>query len=145
MIKNIIFDFGDVFINLDKEATNRYFKKLGMEKPRDYMLLSEYKYEKGQISTDKFLHRFADRYYSDLFGEGLEEKKESFKIIWNSILLDFPVHRMVFLEELVKSGKYRLFLLSNTNELHISWIRENWGIELYNIFKSCFEKFYLSH
>ncbi|MDP5093445.1 MAG: HAD family phosphatase, partial [Polaribacter sp.] len=30
MIKNIIFDFGDIFINLDKEATYREMAKLGV-------------------------------------------------------------------------------------------------------------------
>ena len=33
----------------------------------------------------------------------------------------------------------------NTNDLHISWIKKNWGLELYNDFKNCFEQFYLSH
>ena len=31
MIKNIVFDFGDVFINLDKEATFRRLKELGVK------------------------------------------------------------------------------------------------------------------
>ena len=42
-------------------------------------------------------------------------------------------------------AKYRIFLLSNTNSLHISWIQKTWGAELYSEFKKCFEKFYLSH
>ena len=36
-------------------------------------------------------------------------------------------------------------LLSNTNDLHISWIIKDWGVELYDEFKNCFEQFYLSH
>ena len=32
MIETIIFDFGDVFINLDKQATPLGLKKLGLEK-----------------------------------------------------------------------------------------------------------------
>ena len=35
--------------------------------------------------------------------------------------------------------------MSNTNDLHISWIQRDWGDKLYNEFKVCFEKFYLSH
>ncbi len=31
MIKNIVFDFGDVFINLDKEASFRRLKELGVK------------------------------------------------------------------------------------------------------------------
>lgn len=34
-------------------------------------------------------------------------------------------------------------LLSNTNEIHINWVKNN--ISYYERFKSCFKKFYLSH
>ena len=30
MIKNIIFDFGDIFINIDKKATHKELEKLGV-------------------------------------------------------------------------------------------------------------------
>lgn len=139
MIKNIVFDFGDVFINLDKQATYRaleLYKGKGYELPH-HLMGSIFKYEIGDISTDKFVHRFAD--YFNI------SPREDFVELWNSILLDFPIHRLVFLKELAKSKKFRLFLLSNTNELHINWIKKDWGMELYNDFKNCFEKFYLSH
>ena len=55
------------------------------------------------------------------------------------------MRRLNFVKTLAASKKYRLFLLSNTNELHISWIQNNWGMELYKEFKNCFEQFYLSH
>ena len=145
MIKNIIFDFGDVFINLDKEATNKAFKNAGIDGLPDYMVYQCENFEKGICSTEKFLNRFVDRYFKELKGEGFKDKKEEFISIWNSILLDFPIHKLVFLQELAKLKKYRLFLLSNTNELHISWIQNDWGSELYNEFKNCFEQFYLSH
>ena len=138
MIKNIIFDFGDVFINLDKQATLKAFEKhkiKGKEFPSE-LLHTSWKYEKGELSTEKFIHRFVD-----YFGFS----NEDFKDIWNSILLDFPIHRLAFLKHLNESKKYRLFLLSNTNDLHISWIQEDWGSELYEEFKSQFEQFYLSH
>jgi len=61
------------------------------------------------------------------------------------MLLDFPIHRLYFLKILAKSKKYRIFLLSNTNDLHISWIQRTWGEKLFLEFKNCFEKFYLSH
>jgi putative hydrolase of the HAD superfamily len=145
MIKNIVFDFGDVFINLDKEAVNRAFKNADIDCFPDYMVYQCEKFEIGKCSTEKFLHRFVDRYFLELNGKTFEDKKEEFISIWNSILLDFPIHKLLFLQELAKSKKYRLFLLSNTNELHISWIQKDWGSELYNEFKNCFEEFYLSH
>jgi putative hydrolase of the HAD superfamily len=145
MIKNIIFDFGDVFINLDKQATLRELKKLKIEKLPDDMLVNCYLYEMGEISTEKFVRRFVDRYFSKFIGKEPVEKNYEFVDIWNAILLDFPPHRLAFLKHLNQSKKYRLFLLSNTNELHISWIQEDWGIESYEEFKSQFEQFYLSH
>ncbi len=139
MIKNVVFDFGDVFINLDKEATSKAlapYRVKGKEVHSSIINTSR-RYEKGEVTTEKFVHRFVDYFHLP--------SNEKFIEMWNAILLDFPVHRLVFLKELAKSEKYRLFLLSNTNELHIEWIRNDWGEELYQEFKNCFEKFYLSH
>lgn len=138
MIKNIIFDYGDVFINLDKTATHTYFEARGIGSLPDNLKSTLLSYEKGIHSTEKVVNRFVDRYFPIL-------SEEEFKDAWNAILLDFPLHRLDFLKELKASGEYRLFLLSNTNELHISWIQNDWGIELYDEFKGCFEQFYLSH
>ncbi|CAM1370308.1 HAD-IA family hydrolase [Tenacibaculum xiamenense] len=136
MIKNIIFDFGDVFINLDKQATYKELAQLGVTEITQEMMETYYKYEMGLITTDEFVGFFHDKF---------NLKKESLIDAWNAILLDFPLHRLDFLKELAKKGNYRLFLLSNTNDLHISWIQRDWGDKLYNEFKVCFEKFYLSH
>lgn len=137
MIKNIIFDFGDIFINLDKEATYNELAKLGVTNISEDMIATYHQYEMGLISTDEFVNFYKTK-FQQLSHENLVNA-------WNAILLDFPKRRLAFLQELVASNKYRLFLLSNTNDLHISWIQNNWGTELYNEFKSCFEQFYLSH
>lgn len=136
MIKNIIFDFGDVFINLDKQATYKELAKLGVTEVTEEMMQVYYKYEMGLLSTEEFVTFFHDKFNLD---------KQSLVNAWNAILLDFPLHRLQFLKELAKNKQYRLFLLSNTNDLHITWIQNNWGEKLYNEFKACFEKFYLSH
>jgi putative hydrolase of the HAD superfamily len=137
MIKNIVFDFGDVFINLDKQATLKELKKLGVSEFTEEMYAICFDYEMGLITTDAFVTAFINMYP--------ETSKEAFITAWNAILLDFPLHRLTFLKELAATKKYRLFLLSNTNELHISWIQKDWGMKLYSEFVSYFEKFYLSH
>jgi putative hydrolase of the HAD superfamily len=43
---------------------------------------------------------------------------ENLLFAWNAMLLDFPKHRLQLLEKL--KPNYRLFLLSNTNETHIT-------------------------
>jgi len=136
MIKNIVFDFGDIFINLDKKIFVEELQKLQVLQESKEMLPILQEYEMGLISTEKFLL---------FFEEKLNVSKISLIRAWNSILLDFPQNRLAFIQELANSKKYRLFLLSNTNDLHISWIKNNWGMELYNAFKICFEQFYLSH
>jgi len=136
MIKNIIFDFGDVFINLDKEATYKELAKLGVTEISEDMMQQYYQYEMGLISTDDFI---------DFFYNKFNISKEKLIYSWNAILLDFPKHRLDFLKKLAATNDYRLFLLSNTNDMHISWIQNDWGEELYNEFKSYFEQFYLSH
>ncbi len=136
MIKNIIFDFGDVFINLDKQATYVALAKLGVTEISDSMMNVYFDYEMGLITTQEFVNYFHEEF---------KIEKDALVDAWNAILLDFPLHRLRFLKELAASNKYRLFLLSNTNDLHISWIQDNWGDALYNEFKSCYEQFYLSH
>ena len=49
------------------------------------------------------------------------------------------------MKKLAASGKYRLFLLSNTNDLHIESVKNSVGIPFFTEFKNCFEQFYLSH
>lgn len=137
MIKNIIFDFGDIFINLDKPATVRELYDHGVHNITDDMMEVYQMYEVGKITTEEFVRSFTDLYPNI--------SAQQFKDAWNAILKDFPKHRLDFIKQLSESKKYRLFLLSNTNDLHISWIQKDWGETLYNDFKACYEKFYLSH
>jgi FMN phosphatase YigB (HAD superfamily) len=136
MIKNIIFDFGDIFINLDKSATYREMDKLGVSEISNEMIAIYHQYEKGLMTTDDFIN-----FYHDKFGI----KKEDLINAWNAILLDFPKERLDFLKEISASKKYRLFLLSNTNDLHIKWVQNSVGEVFFQEFKNSFEQFYLSH
>jgi glucose-1-phosphatase len=136
MIKNIIFDFGDIFINLDKEATYREMAKLGVSKITPKMIQVYQEYEKGLMETSDFINYFSSSFpilNNDLI------------FAWNAILLDFPENRLRFLQEIAHSEKYRLFLLSNTNDLHIASVKNSVGIPFFTEFKNCFEQFYLSH
>ncbi|MCQ0110847.1 HAD family hydrolase [Zhouia amylolytica] len=138
MIKNIIFDFGDVFINLDKPATvNRLTEINGKFTVSDKMDQMNKFYEKGLISTSEFVS-----FYMSIFPK---ISKNTLIDAWNAIILDLPENRIEFLEKLSKENNYRLFLLSNTNALHIDHVIKNIGAERFNRFKNCFEQFYLSH
>jgi putative hydrolase of the HAD superfamily len=136
MITTLVFDFGDVFINLDKEGAHKNaLEAFGFDElPEDFIAINTL-YEQGFIPTYEFLEFYE--------GNFPELSRKDIKEIWNYIILDFPKHRLEWLQELKASGKYKLVLLSNTNELHIDFIKEN--VSFYEEFKDCFDKFYLSH
>lgn len=137
MIKNIIFDFGDIFINLDKTATAKAMHSFGYTETTLELDTLFKEYEKGIISSGQFLST-TKRIFPNATKDDLIKA-------WNAILLDFPDYRLKFLEELDASKKYRLFLLSNTNDLHIEFVKKQMGTAKYNRFKNCFEVFYLSY
>lgn len=135
MIKTLLFDFGDVFLNLDKQATFRELQKLGVKEFTTDMLLWNQAYEKGAIPTETFIKN-----YQEVFP--LVSKK-SLLHAWNAILLDFPPQRLEFIQKLAQKKSFQLLLLSNTNEIHIDWVKNK--IEQFEAFKACFDAFYLSH
>lgn len=136
MIKTLIFDFGDVFINLDKKVSYIEMKKLGIRSFSDEMIEINKLYETGTISTSVFL----DYYYKISSNTTKNQLSEA----WNSIILDFPEYRLKYIEALATSKKYQLILLSNTNDLHIEKVIKNMTLERFLSFKNCFDAFYLS-
>jgi putative hydrolase of the HAD superfamily len=59
------------------------------------------------------------------------------------MLLDIPQHRVDFLREVAK--KYRIFLLSNTNSIHVTeFTRMNDKVFGKGVFESIFEQHYYS-
>lgn len=135
MIKTIIFDFGDVFINLDKEGTNRKLKEMNIEDLPESMMAKNRDYEQGFVTSDEI----SEHYRTHFPNLG----KEDFLDSWNSMLLEFPQYRFKFIQKLAKEKDYQLILLSNTNDNHISYIKNN--VPFFKDFKDCFDAFYLSH
>lgn len=134
MINTIIFDFGDVFINLDKQATVAGLKKLGLTQWNDDLNDLNIQFETGKITRDNFL-------------QGIQKhiphaSTTEIEYAWNAILLEFPLYRLEFLQMLSK--KYRLFLLSNTDAIHIEKFEQKSGTTFYSDFYQCFEQVYFS-
>ncbi len=136
-IKNIIFDFGDVFVNLDKNYFPSQLEKYSVNESGRLALDKLNKlYEVGFISTDEFLNSLHEA-IPQLSTQQLKE-------IWNGMLLEFPTYRLDFIVSLSRKRTHKIYLLSNTNELHIENIKENMGAD-YETFKNAFDDFYLSH
>ena len=135
MIKTLIFDFGDVFINLDKQgAMQKALNLFNMATLESGMLDVNIKYEVGHISTSEFI-----KFYTSKFPNLNESDVVD---TWNYIIKDFPDHRLKFIQKLAQEKNYTLILLSNTNDLHINYIKQN--VSFYEDFKNCFDVFYLS-
>lgn len=134
MIDTLIFDFGDVFINLDKKATQDQLQQLGLKEWGTELQELNFNFEKGHCTRETFI-------------EGLRKQipnasTEEILKAWNAILLDFPLYRLEFLQQLSKN--YRLFLLSNTDAIHIDTFEQRVGSSFYSAFYQCFEKVYYS-
>lgn len=94
-------------------------------------------YETGIVSTEFFVER-AKKWVPQATDKQLRES-------WNAILLDFPEYRLQFIEDLAREARFRLFLLSNTNALHLDKVIQLMGAERYQRFINCFEHCYFSH
>jgi glucose-1-phosphatase len=134
MIDTIIFDFGDIFINLDKEGTINGLKKLGLSHWNEDLNQLNLQFEKGQITEENFLLGLQKHVPNATI--------EEISVAWNAVLLDFPLYRLEFLQKIPK--KYRLFLLSNTDAIHIETFERENGVSFYSDFYQCFEKVYFS-
>ncbi len=140
-IKNIIFDLGGVIINLDPLLTILEFNKLG-DLPFEsiYTQASQSEifdlFDKGKISDYEFfselkkLIRYNGPYEELLFA-------------WNAMLLDVPEKRLDTLVDMKQN--YNTYLLSNTNETHISAFERSLYLEHgVKNFKDYFDEVYYS-
>lgn len=141
-VKNIIFDLGGVILNLDFAAAEKAFGELGFEDFKQMFASGNVTsfikdYEVGLIDDDQFvaeIRNFAKKQNDDQLAIAA----------WNAMLVDFPKERIDFLRELKK--KYRLFLFSNTNSIHLKSFRQTFSDNFEKaVFDELFEKAYYSH
>lgn len=119
-IKNIVFDLGAVLLDIDFDLTIEAFRKLGVENNEQFkkqagkIMLFE-KYEKGMLSTAQFL----DGMRKLMPGNAADD---SIIKAWNALVVSFPKENLDLLKAL--KPHYHLYLLSNTNELHLTRFHE---------------------
>ncbi len=140
-IKNIIFDLGGVFLNIDFQLTNQAFTRLGVVNFNE-MFTQHFSnplfelLETGKISEEAFYESFRKESKTDLSNEQIKEA-------WNALLLDFPKERIDWLINISK--KYRIFLFSNTNQIHYDCFIEQFGLQYPGLhFDGLFIKAYYS-
>ena len=140
-IKSVIFDLGGVIYDVDYHKTINAFKAIGIDRFEEVYAKAGQSdlfndLEEGKISRDVFVDRIKTLSGKDIISSQIF-------IAWNSMLLGFMPDALACLKRL--SGSYRLFLLSNTNEIHIQEIESRVGVEVFLDFCALFEKVYLSH
>ncbi|MEP7167944.1 MAG: HAD family phosphatase [Bacteroidota bacterium] len=140
-IKNIILDLGGVIFDVSYEGAATAFKKLGVQ---NFDELSSKKkqehffdnYEKGIIPDEEFRNEIRKHISKVLTDDEIDAA-------WNALLFTIPPGRMKFLQTL--KNHYRLFLLSNTNPIHIKAFNQILETDFCeNILESIFEKMYFS-
>ncbi|KAF9438276.1 hypothetical protein BGZ76_008841 [Entomortierella beljakovae] len=120
-VKNLIFDLGNVVLGIDQDACARNFKELGavgfptLENHAAIPAITDF--EVGKISVEEF--RSGIRSATNLPDTVTDEQ---FDKAWNSMLLDFPKDRLEFIRSLKNDFGYKVFLLSNTNSMHIEYV-----------------------
>lgn len=141
-ISNVILDLGGVLLNLDFGRTTKAFTDLGIN---DFE--AHYTMFKGSpIFDDLETGKISEAAFFDEFRKltGVPLTDVQITGAWNAMLLDFPKKRMAFLRQL--RGKYRIFLLSNTNAIHYKAFQEIFRREIgLGSLNDCFDKAYYSH
>ena len=139
-VKNILFDLGGVLFHIDYQRTIDAFKKLGITDFERHFTQHQQNdlfdaFEIGKIKPEVFVKTLQKSLPLCSDQEIIDA--------WNAMLIGLPSEYLKFLKGLGK--KYRLFLLSNANEIHIQFVNDflknSYNIPSINQF---FEKAYYS-
>ena len=138
--KAIIFDLGAVILNINYQNTIDEFTKLGVNNAATF-------YSK-KVQTNLFNQIETGMISSNEFLKALQKETKNANInqvekAWNAMLLDLPEERIQLIEKL--KNNYSIYLLSNTNAIHIDAIKKQLGERKWLAFCKLFDKMYLSH
>ena len=123
VICTILFDFGNVLIDIDipgtKQRLESYLREDIVLKDGAHLITPlVHAYETGTIKTAQFIHGILE--YAK---PGVNEM--DIISAWNSMLIGIPFYRLSMLQMLKEN--FTLLLLSNTNALHIDWVHASQG------------------
>ena len=135
MIKQIWFDFGNIFIPVHPENTKDQFERCGVQLSEAHFTELHHAFEVGEVSQHKF---FQSLTASCKFLQSTQCVTQA----WNSMLGDLR-DETLFLKKLGES--YDLALVSNTNAAHIAAIAAASGPFLWKRFTKTFDGLFLSH
>ena len=139
--KAIIFDLGGVLLDIDFKLSEKAFAELGVTNFSDFF---------NQFHSNDLFRRLEtgmedDLFYDDLrTATGLSLSNEQIRDAWNALLLDFRPESVAVLPQL--RNKYELYLLSNTNEIHLQEFQHRYEVwRPGQVFDDLFDAAYYSH
>ena len=141
-IKNIIFDLGGVFLDVDYQRTKQAFVDMGIVNFDDFYQQSFSnplfaQLERGLVTPEMFYDHFREATATQL-------SNEEIKGAWNAMLGSFIRSSVAILPLLKK--RYNTYLLSNTNAIHYQAFNNIHQLEYGNLdFDFHFHKTYYSH
>jgi HAD superfamily hydrolase (TIGR01509 family) len=137
----VIFDLGGVIIHIDYAATIHAFENLGHS---DFHTLYSQAQQSGlfdELETGKIS---GQRFVNDLLPY-LKRGTSPNKVVaaWNAMIGAVPKERIALLQKVRE--KYPVYLLSNTNELHMQAVQRSWKEASEKPIRAFFDHTYLSH
>ena len=140
-ICNIIFDLGGVILNIDPQLTVNEFRKLGWNDfygEYNQSLAKElfFQLESGNASPEAFRDSVRQMIHDQIEDSSIDKA-------WSAMILDIPQDRIRYLE--ILKERYRIFLLSNTNEIHRIKFHHNFEEVFGYSFYELFERNFYSH
>lgn len=127
-IEAIVFDFGNVIIDIDIELTFEAFAKLTDKSASRIKAI----FEEDQLFRRYETGFFQDEDFRDIVRQaiGFPFSDEEIDQAWNALLLNVPKERIDLIENL--KTRYPVYLLSNTNSIHIKacdkYFKQKFGI-----------------
>ncbi len=140
-LKTIIFDLGEVIVDLDPQAVIDRFSQLTNadgRQIRDLIVQSNYlyEYETGQMTDSEFVAAV-----NDLFKAEVSEN--DFRNAWNLMIKGITERRLQFMKKLMNT--HQVLLLSNTNRMHELYFDELVKEISGKVMKDFAHKAYYSH
>lgn len=144
-IKNIIFDFGGVLIEIHHQRTANAFRELGAKDFTEFYSQNRQhdifeNFEAGKLDAQSF---------RDFAKEKLgisEVSNEEFDAAWNALIIGYLPEKMEFLRKI--KDQYNIYLLSNTNGIHFDYFSDLYERQMgepFSHFNQLFKKAYYAH
>ncbi|MDF9831472.1 HAD superfamily hydrolase (TIGR01509 family) [Parabacteroides sp. PF5-6] len=118
-IKNIVFDFGGVIVELDTQRPIDRFREIGVADAAELLDPYEQKglfleFEQGKVDLETFRQRLSAH-------AGKELTIDDIYYGWMGFMRDVPMYKLEYI--LALRARYKVYILSNTNPVIMRWAK----------------------